>query len=159
MGRPHMAARVTAQRPSRDAEILNVQAGAWPYVHPWVRLSWSGLCPIKLASSLASRTAHWTEQVTLCTMPQPVKGWREWTPQRRGRTVRGWAGTGSGTFLQTQYPHGVQCIDEREAEAKPLVKGPGYGLELVMAPGEGTVAVPCVAEGINHSLLPLVVGA
>lgn len=62
------------------------------------------------------------------------------------------------TFLQTQDPHGVQGVDEREAKAEPLVEGLGHRLQLVMAPGELAVPEPGVAEGVHHGLLAAVWG-
>lgn len=67
--------------------------------------------------------------------------------------------TVTGTFLQTQNPHGVQGVDEREAEAEPLAEGPGHRLQFIMAPGELAVPGPGVAEGIYHGLLALIWGA
>lgn len=62
------------------------------------------------------------------------------------------------TFLQTQDPHGVQGVDQREAEAEPLAEGLGHGLQLVVAPGKLAVSGPRVAEGVYDGLLALVRG-
>lgn len=64
----------------------------------------------------------------------------------------------AGTFFQTQNPHGVQGVDQRKAQAKPLAEGPGHGFQLVVAPGELAVAGPRVAEGVYHGPLTLVRG-
>lgn len=62
------------------------------------------------------------------------------------------------TFLQTQDPHGVQGVDEREAEAEPLAEGLGHGPQLVVAPGELAVPEPGVPEGVHHGFLAAVWG-
>ena len=62
------------------------------------------------------------------------------------------------TFFQTQNPHGVQGVDQRQAQAKPLTEGPGHRFQLVVAPGKLAVSGPRVAEGIDHGPLTLVRG-
>ena len=58
------------------------------------------------------------------------------------------------TLFQAQDPHGVQGIDEREAQTEPLCVGLGDGLQLVVAPGKLLVAPPSVPERLPHALEP-----
>ena len=58
------------------------------------------------------------------------------------------------TLFQAQDPHGVQSIDEREAQTEPLCVGLGDGLQLVVAPGKLLVAPPSVPERLPHALEP-----
>jgi len=60
---------------------------------------------------------------------------------------------GQHTFLQAQDPHGVQGVDEGQAQAEPLTVGLGERPQLIMAPSKGSVALPRVQEGLLHRLL------
>lgn len=62
------------------------------------------------------------------------------------------------TFFQTQNPHGVQGVDQRQAQPKPLAEGPGHRFQLVVAPGKLAVSGPRMAEGVDHGPLTLVRG-
>lgn len=62
------------------------------------------------------------------------------------------------TLLQTQNPHGIQGIDQGEAQAKPLTEGFGHRLQFIMAPSELLVTFPSMEKGLNHSLLALIWG-
>lgn len=83
-------------------------------------------------------------------------------PSARPSVTRGESGLcvgeGADTFFQTQNPHGVQSVNQGQAQAKPLTEGPGHRFQLIMAPGEFAVSGPRVAEGVNHSSLTLVWG-
>lgn len=63
------------------------------------------------------------------------------------------------TLLQTQNPHGIQGIDQGEAQAKPLTEGFGHRLQFIMAPSELLVTFPSMEKGLNHSLLALIWGS
>lgn len=65
---------------------------------------------------------------------------------------------GADTFFQAQDPHGVQGVNQRQAQAKPLAEGPGHRFQLVVAPGKLAVPGPRVAEGVDHGPLALVRG-
>lgn len=58
------------------------------------------------------------------------------------------------TFFQSQNPHGVQRIDQGQAQTEPLAEGLGEWLKLVVTPGVILVAFPGVPEGVSHGLQP-----
>ena len=62
------------------------------------------------------------------------------------------------TFLQTQNPHGIQGVDQGEAQAKPLTESFGHSLQFIMAPSKLSVTFPIMEKGLNHPLLALIRG-
>ncbi len=56
------------------------------------------------------------------------------------------------TVFQSQDPHGVQCVNESKAQAEPLSMGLRYGLQFIMTPRKGLIALPRVPEGLLHRL-------
>lgn len=58
------------------------------------------------------------------------------------------------TFFKPQDPHGIQGIDKRQTQAKPLVVGLGEGPELIMAPSKVFITLPRMSESFPHCLWP-----
>lgn len=61
-------------------------------------------------------------------------------------------GSNAGTFFESHNPHGVQGVDERQAQAEPLSERLGNGLQLVVTPGVALISFPRVSEGITYRL-------
>lgn len=62
------------------------------------------------------------------------------------------------TFLQTQNPHGIQGINQGEAQAKPFTESFGHRLQFIMAPSKLSVTFPSMEKGLNHPFLALIRG-
>lgn len=117
---------------------------------PDVKGQSNGLSPRRRESASDGISGVYTLRGTARSRPRPsvTRAGGTWPPARAR----------ADTFLQTQNPHGVQGVDQRKSQAKPLAEGPGHGFQLVVAPGELAVSGPRVAEGLYHGPLTLVRG-
>merc|ERR1719391_812469 len=61
---------------------------------------------------------------------------------------------GLGVLLfEVHDEHGVERVDDGQAESEPVLANLGDRTQVVVAPGKASIGAPSMLEGFNHSLL------